>query len=608
MKKFYIIFFALPVLAFTLLYLSTLWLIVGIAAVMIFIAYRYFAERVEAAQAKAEMLEQELEGLHRHLETVILQEQKTRKEADQIRQLKQQLLSVLSHEVRTPMNGVMGMALLLSETPLTKEQAEYVTTIRNCGEGLLTTVNNMLVNDILDFSKLQQEGKQLEYKDFGLRDSIEEVLDMFSDKAGRNGIDLVYQIEEDVPEQVIGDSKRLRQVLMNLVENSVKHTLYGEVYIGVTYSQHLTTGHPPELHFEIRDTGTGIPKEQMKQLFKGIPGKQPVRGYDPQPSGSGLGLVICKKLVELMGGSIDAASEQGKGTTVTFTMPLTPSLKTAREHARYGDMVCLNSKHVLVIDDNAVSRNNIIRQLQSWKMIPFPAESANEAMAILQSNHFDLVLADMIMPRTDGIEMARAIRKNHPDLQIIAMNPGAEEKYRLEIEVFSSVINKPIRQAVLRDQLLSIFAPIITDKQNSMEPLPTVFAEQYPLRILIAEDNPINQKIAVKMLNKLGYQPAVANHGKEVMEIVSHDHYDVILMDVQMPEMDGLEATRMIRTCLESQPIIIALTANAMQGDRDECMQAGMDDYMSKPIDPKLLLNQLEKWALALRERKRMSA
>jgi signal transduction histidine kinase/CheY-like chemotaxis protein len=608
MKKFYIIFFALPVLAFTLLYLSTLWLIVGIAAVMVFIAYRFFAERVEAAQAKAELLEQELDGLHRHLETVILQEQKTRKEADQIRQLKQQLLSVLSHEVRTPMNGVMGMSLLLSETSLTKEQEEYVTTIRNCGEGLLTTVNNMLANDILDFSKLQQEGKQLEYKDFGLRDSIEEVLDMFSEKIGKNGVDLVYQIEDDVPEQIIGDSKRLRQVLMNLVENSVRHTLYGEVYIGVTFSQHLTTGHPPELHFEIRDTGVGIPKEQMKQLFKGIPGKQPVRGFDPQPSGTGLGLVICKKLVELMGGSIEAKSETGQGTTITFTMPLTPSLKTAREHARHGDMIRLESKQVLVIDDNAVSRNNIIRQLKAWKMIPFPAESANEAMAILQNNSFDLVLADMIMPRIDGIELARSIRSAHPDLQVIAMNPGAQEKYRLETELFSSVINKPIRQAVLRDQLLSVFAPIKTDKQNHMEPLPTVFAEQYPLRILIAEDNPINQKIAVKMLNKLGYQPSVANHGKEVMETVSHDNYDIILMDVQMPEMDGLEATRMIRTCLEAQPVIIALTANAMQGDRDECMQAGMDDYMSKPIDPKLLLNQLEKWALALREKKRMSA
>lgn len=605
MKKFYLIFFALPVLAFTLLYLSTWWFVAATLAVMIFIAYRYFAERVEAAQAKAEVLEEELENLHLHLENVILKEQKTRKEAEQIRQLKQQLLSVISHEVRTPMNGVMGMALLLSETTLTKEQQEYVNTIRNCGESLLTTVNNILVNDILDFSKLQLEGKQLEYKDFSLRDSIEEVIDMFGTKAGNQGIDLLYQVEDNVPDQIIGDSKRMRQVLMNLVENAVKFTNHGEVYIGVTYSLHLTTGHPPELQFEIRDTGVGIAQEQLKQLFKGLPGKQPVRGYDIESKG--LGLLICKKLVEMMGGAIEVRSEAGYGTTVIFSMPLTPSLKSSRDHARLADMASLEGHHVLVIDDNATSRNIIIRQLKAWKMEPFPAESANEALAILQSNSFDLVLADMAMPRTDGIELARSIRNLQPNLKIIALSiPGQE--YKIEAELFSSIVTKPIRQSVLRDHLLSVFAPIITDKQNTMDTLPTAFAQQYPLRLLIAEDNIINQKIAVKMLTRLGYEPAVANHGREVMEMVSNEPYDLILMDVQMPQMDGLEATRMIRTCLEVQPVIIALTANAMQGDRDDCMQAGMDDYMSKPIDPKELLKQLEKWALALRERKRVSA
>jgi signal transduction histidine kinase/DNA-binding response OmpR family regulator len=601
MKKFYAIFFALPVLVGILLYLSIWWFIAGLAALMLFIAYRLYMVRLTASEARTVVLETELDELHVRLEKAVVKEQKTSKEADQVKKLKQQLLTVISHEVRTPMNGIMGMTLLLADTPLTKEQQEYINTIRSCGEGLLTSVNNMLVNDILDFSKLQQQGKQLEYKDFELRDSVEEVLDMFAEKTGKAGVDLVYDIAADVPEQIIGDSRRIRQVLMNLVENAVKFTRHGEIFIGITYTLHTSTGHPPELKFEVRDTGTGIPREQLKLLFKGIPGKEFKREVEKE---TGLGLVICKKLVELMGGTIEVTSQEGQGTSFTFSIPLTPSLKTTRAHARKNEMHHLEGKHILVVDDNATNRTTLIKQMKTWKMIPIPADSGRQALDILSQNRFDLVLADITMPGMDGIALTQSIKTTQPNLPVIGMSFTGDETYKPEAALFSSVITKPNRQSVLRDKILDIFTTTTMENQTTTTPLSDVFAEKFPLRILIAEDNPINQKIATKILTKLGYQPTLANNGKEVMEMVDQENYDIILMDVQMPEMDGLEATRLIRTCLEIQPVIIAVTANAMQGDRDECMQAGMDDYISKPIELKELLDRLEKWALALREKR----
>lgn len=607
MKKFYIILFILPILAFTLLYLSLLWFFIAVGALMIYIAYRFYAVRLVAAESRNEVLGEELEALHVRLEQSVLKEQKTSKEAGEIRELKQQLLTVISHEIRTPMNGVMGMALLLADTPLTKEQEEYIKTIRSCGESLLTTVNNILANDILDFSKLQQEEGQLKYKDFDLRDAVEEVLDLFAIKVGKASLDLVYDIDEEVPAQIIGDSKRLRQVLMNLVENAVKFTRQGEIFVGIHYTPQTTTGYPPELNFEVRDTGIGIAKDQLKQLFKGIPGKEFKKTSDNDSPG--LGLVICRKLVELMGGRIDVKSQLEQGSSFTFSIPITPSLKAKRNHANHDNMVSFEGRTILIVDDNAASRTVLTKQMKSWKMLTAFAESGKQALEILlKNNSFDLVLTDINMPGIDGIQLAKAIRNQYPAIPIIAMNHAGDEKYKQEPELFSFILAKPVRQYMLRDFILGVLSKTATGKQNAAAPLSENFSQQYPLRILIAEDNLINQKIAVKILTKLGYQPALANNGKEAIEIVSHEHYDIILMDIQMPEMNGLEATRMIRTCLEIQPVIIALTANAMQGDRDDCMQAGMDDYMSKPIELKELLSQLEKWALVIREKRKTQA
>lgn len=606
MKKFYLIVLLVPVIYFTLLYFPIWWSIGIIAAIMTFIAYRIYTVRIDALKNRNNLVEKEVEDLHERLERAVLKEEKTNREVMQMRQLKQQLLTVISHEIRTPMNGIMGTSLLLEDTPLSKEQKEYIGTIRHCGESLLTTINNILVNDLLDYSKLQQEGNQLEYKDFDLRDCVEEVLDMFSGKVAKSGIDLVYEIGEKVPTQIIGDNKRLRQVLINLVENAVKFTKRGEVLVNIQYGAHKSDGMPPQLIFEIKDSGMGIDKDQLKQLFKGLPGKDFQK--EQNSDGPGLGLVICKKLVELMGGQIEVKSIINEGASFQFTLPLTPSLKAVREHAQQHNMNRLEGKQVLLVDDNSLSRSILLRQLKAWKMEVVPADSGKQALDILATNkQFDLVITDLVMPGMDGVQFTQAFKANFPAIPVIGLNSEGNESHKQERDLFAGIIMKPVRMYIFRDTIIGIINQSGTDIEES-EQAPGVFAEQYPLRILIAEDNPINQKIAIKILSKLGYDPALANHGKEVMEMVGIDHYDIILMDVQMPEMDGLEATRMIRTCLEIQPIIIAVTANAMQGDRDGCMQAGMDDYMSKPIEMKELLNQLEKWALVLRDRKKLSA
>jgi signal transduction histidine kinase/CheY-like chemotaxis protein len=604
MKKVYLLFLAIPVLAFSLLRLSVWWFVGGVAAVMVFIAYQFYASRLKGLQDRNDVLEKEAEELNEHLERSVVKEQKVSKEMENIRLVKQQLLSVISHEVRTPMNGIMGSALLMQETPMTKEQQEYLTTIHHCGESLLTMINTVLVNDILDISKIQQDDK-LEYNGFNLRDSIEEVVDLFADKAGRKGIDLLYEIDENVPEQIVGDTKRFRQLLMNLVENAVKFTSKGEVFVRLHYSKHNALGNHPELKLEVKDTGIGMAKDQVKQLFTGMPGKKMERNAEPT---SGLGLLICKKIVELMGGTIEARSEQGQGSTFAFSVPVIPSLKVVRSDARENEMINLENKEILVVADNSTFRSVLSNQLRSWKLQPVVASTAEQALDILTRNKDIIaILTDLFLPGMDGIRFAKAVKDQYPAIRIIGMKAAGDKKYGNEPDLFASVLTKPTRQHILRDHLLNIFSQTGNDKQSGLDKMSGLFAEQYPQRILIAEDNPVNQKIATKILTSLGYKPSVANNGKEAVEMVSNEKYDIILMDVQMPEMDGLEATRMIRTCLEVQPVIIAMTANVMQGDRDTCMQAGMDDYMSKPIELKELLNQLEKWYRAATDKRKAS-
>ena len=616
MKRFYVLFIALCILFTAMLYLSIWWFLAGVAVCMIYIAYRFYAVRLQSMAAINTGMEERIEQLHLQLDRSIRKEEKTSKEAEQVREVKHQLLAIVSHEIRTPMNGLMGMTLLLAETSLTREQREYTATIRSCGESLLTTVNDILVNDILNFSKLDHEGRQLENKEFDLRNCLEEVLDMFAVKAGVANLDLICHIDENVPEHIVGDSKRLRQILMNLIENAIRFTTRGEVFVGIHL---LRTGEDNkiELSFEVRDTGIGIRTDKSELLFQGIPGKEsPTRKESPASKDSpigeeqdnpGLGLVICKKLVEMMDGWIEVQSEPGKGATFTFCIRVSPGQRT-NHNLTQDTMASLEGKHILIVDDNSTNRSVLIKQMEIWKALPVAADSGKQAMEIL-SRHagVDLVLTDMDMPGMDGMQLTKFIRNVYPAIPVILMNQAGKERYKQEPDIFSSVLVKPVRQFLLKDHILGVFSRISKfspDKQNKADKLSEDFSKHYPLNILVAEDNHINQKIAMKILTKLGYEPELAGNGKEVLELISHKHYDLILMDVQMPEMDGMEATRMLRLCLEVQPVVIAMTANVMQGDRDDCMQAGMDDYISKPIEMADLLAQLEKWAQVIRSKK----
>jgi signal transduction histidine kinase/CheY-like chemotaxis protein len=605
MKKFYVVFFAVCIIFFALMYYSIWWFLAGLTTIMAFAAYRFYAVRLEAIQARNELLAHQVEQLNTQLDNSLLKEMKTSKEVEKMKQLKQQLLSVMSHEIRTPMNGIMGMSLLLKETPLTNEQREYTDTICSCGESLLTKVNEILANDVLDLSKINTEEQKLEYKDLDLRDCVEEVLQMFAGKAGKAGLDLMYYMDHSVPPQIIGDNKRLQQTLMNLVENAIQFTTHGEICVNVNTLIHGVD--KPELIFEVKDTGIGISSDRLKQLFKGIPGKEIKK--QGNTGSAGLGLVICKKLADLMGGRIEVKSELGKGSNFCLTIPLTPSLKSIRSHAREENMSILEGKHILIVDNNPTQRNIFLRQMQTWKIVPFLAAAGKHAMGILsQDTKIDLILIDANIPDISGIQLAKSIKSQYPSMPVILLNVADDESYKQEPELFSYILSKPIRQYILRDRLLDVFSTTNADKQAKEKKLSEDFAELYPLNILIAEDNIVNQKLAIKMLNKLGYEPHLAKNGKEVMEMIGHEYYDIILMDVQMPEMDGLEATRMIRTCLETQPVIIAMTANVMMGDRDECIQAGMDDYISKPFELNELLSQLEKWSHVIKNKRKLSA
>ena len=558
--------------------------------------YIFHYMRINAVLHKNADLERQLLERTELLSYAKLNAQKAREDTATANHNKSSLLSKVTHDIRTPMNTMMGMASLLSETTLNPEQQEFASTILYSGENLLAIINEILMNDILEYSKIES-GREMETKEFDLRTNVEEVFEVFAVKAAKAGIELIYYIKPDVPVQLMGDAFCLRQILINLVENALRVTTEGEVFIVVNLLGQVEENRV-KLEFEIRDTSAGLSPEKLTATIKELQSDT----TESSQTSTGRTLAICKKLVRLMGGSLSVESQEKKGSIFKFTVLTTFGKQNLRANTQ-AEMAKLAGKKILIADDNLTLGNIFKTQLERWKLVPFLAGSGKQALQILaQEVNFDLAIIDMQMPEMDGIELSRAIKQTQPDLPVILMNKTGNEKYKEHSALFNAVVEKPLKHHIIIGQTLNLLwqkgKDGLTKDQYTKQKLSVDFAKQYPLNILIAEDDKMNQKLVTKVLNKLGYDPQVCENGKDVLEVVSHKNYDLILMDVQMPEMDGLEATRMIRVCLTEQPIIIAMTANTLQGDREECLKAGMDDYIGKPVRLDGLVDIIEKWAL----------